>query len=178
MIKKIRFFLPLAIAITGLSGLIYLAVQQDIRIGAYEPQIQMSEDAAARISAGEDPLKVVPAGSIEITKSVAPYIVVFDDSGKVLAGDATLNGQPPKVPQGVLDFTKANGKDRVSWQPLPNVRSAVIVTRFSNSKISGSVLAGRSLREPEKRIDALGMQVGLGYIATIFVSLVATLILI
>jgi len=176
MISKIRCFIPLAVAITGLSGLIYWAVQQDIRIGSYEPQIQLSEDTASTISAGTDPVKAIPAGSIEITKSVAPYLVVFDDNGKVLSTNAKLNGQNPTIPQGVLDFAKANGQDRVSWQPLPGVRSAIIVTHFSNSKISGSVVSGRSLREPEKRIDLLGSQVGLAYVVTMVATFLATLI--
>lgn len=131
---------------------------------------------AAKINVGQDPAKVIPTDNIEISKSVAPYLIVFDDNGKVLATNAKLNGQDPKIPQGVLDFTKANGQDRVSWQPAPDVRSAIIVTHFSNSKISGSVVAGRSLREPEKRVEMLGAQVGLAYIVTMAATFFATLI--
>jgi len=176
MIPKIGRFIPLAILITGLSGLVYWTVQQDIRIGSYEPQIQMSEDTATRIAAGEDPKKVIPTGSIDVAKSVAPYVIVYDDKGNILASDATLNNQTPKIPQGVLDYAKANGQDRVSWQPQGGVRSAIIVTHFSNSKISGSVLAGRSLREPEKRIDMLGTQVALGYLVTMLGTFVTILV--
>jgi len=176
MISKVRAFIPLAVAITGLSGLIYWAVQQDIRIGSYEPQIQLSEDTATSINAGTDPAKVVLSGNVEISKSVAPYLMVFDDNGKLLAGNAKLFGQNPTIPQGVLDFAKANGQDRVSWQPASGVRSAIIITHFSNSKISGSVVAGRSLREPEKRVDMLGAQVGLAYIVTMVATFFATLV--
>jgi len=176
MIPKIRNFIPLAVLITGLSGLVYWAVQQDIRIGSYEPQIQLSEDAAARISAGEDPKKIIPTGNIDISKSVAPYLVIYDDKDNVLASNATLNNQTPKVPQGVLDYAKNNGQDRISWQPATGVRSAIIVTHFSNSKVSGSVLSGRSLREPEKRIDMLGTQVALAYLVTMISTFGAVLI--
>lgn len=176
MISKLRHFIPQAVIITGLSGLIYWTVQQDIRIGSYEPQIQLSEDMAASISAGVDPVKLMPADNIEISKSKSPYLVVFDDNGKVLATNAKLNGQAPKVPQGVLDFAKTNGQDRISWQPAGGVRSAIVVTHFSNSKISGSVLAGRSLLEAEKRVDTLGAQVGLAYIVTMVATFFATLI--
>ncbi|MFI5205430.1 MAG: hypothetical protein ACHQVK_00670 [Candidatus Paceibacterales bacterium] len=176
MFAKIKFFIPLAVLITGLSGLVYWVVQQDIRIGSYEPQIQMSEDAAARISAGEDPVKVVPTDSVEITKSVAPYVIVFDENGKVLATDARLNGKAPTVPQGVLDYAKVHNQDRVSWQPMSGVRSAIIVTKFSNSKISGTVVSGRSLREPEKRVEMLGLQVLLAWSATIFATFAAVIV--
>lgn len=177
MISKFRSFIPLAVVITGLSSLIYWVVQQDIRIGSYEPQIQLSEDTAARIIAGEDPKKVIPIGAVDIVKSVAPYLIVYDDKGNILTSNAILNNQAPKVPQGVLDYAKNNGQDRISWQPQSGVRSAIVVTHFSNSKISGSVLAGRSLREPEKRIDMLGAQVALAYLVTMAATFVVTFII-
>jgi len=176
MISKIRSFMPFAITITGLCGLVYLTVQQDIRIGSYEPQIQLSEDTAARITAGEDPKKVIPTGTVDIAKSVAPYLVIYDDKGNVIASNAVLNSQTPKIPQGVLDYAKTNGQDRISWQPAAGTRSAIVVTHFSNSKVSGSVLSGRSLREPEKRIEMLGAQVALVYLITLIATFVATLL--
>jgi hypothetical protein len=178
MISRIKYFVPLAILITGLSDLVYLTVQQDIRIGSYEPQIQLSEDTASRIANNEDPKKVFPPGQIDISKSVAPYLIVYDDKGNVLASNAILNNQVPKVPQGVLDYAKTNGQDRISWQPEVGVRSAIIVTHFSNPKISGSVLSGRSLREPEKRIEMLGAQVALVYLIIILTTFITSVVFI
>ena len=48
----LRYWLPLAAVTTLLCGLIYLAVQQSLRWGANDPQIQMAEDAAAALAAG------------------------------------------------------------------------------------------------------------------------------
>jgi hypothetical protein len=47
----LKFWLPLAAAVTMLSGLVYIAVQQNMRIGANDPQIQLAEDAARALAA-------------------------------------------------------------------------------------------------------------------------------
>ena len=44
----LQHWLLVAIVVTVLVGLLYAAVQQDLRQGANDQQIQMSEDAAAK----------------------------------------------------------------------------------------------------------------------------------
>jgi hypothetical protein len=56
----LRHWLPLAAVTTLLCGLVYLAVQQSLRQGANDPQIQMAEDAAAALVAGSTPESVLP----------------------------------------------------------------------------------------------------------------------
>ncbi|HEX7593426.1 MAG TPA: hypothetical protein VF429_04570, partial [Anaerolineae bacterium] len=53
----------------------------------------------------------------------------------------------------------------------PGVRSATIVTRFTSTQ-SGFVMAGRSLREVESRDSNLELLIGLGWLGTLFASLV------
>jgi hypothetical protein len=43
----LKYWLLIVIIVTGICGLIYGVVQQDIRQGANDPQIQMAEDAAS-----------------------------------------------------------------------------------------------------------------------------------
>lgn len=143
-------WLPLALVTTFLSGLIYVAVQQDYRQTANDPQIQLSEDLAAKLDAG-GAVPTSPAEKVDIAKSLAPFMVVFDDSGHVLAAEGALNGKDPEIPSGIFDFTRTHHQDRVTWQPATDVRVATIITRYSSNKGSGFVLAGRSLREVEKR---------------------------
>jgi len=178
MFSKINFFIPLTIVITGLSGLVYWAVQQDIRISSYDPQIQISEDIAAKLSQGADVSKLVPADTVEISKSLSPFVAVFDSNGKLVKSNARLNGKDIVVPKGVFDYTNINSQDRVSWQPTTGVRSAIIVTKFTNSKGVGYVVSGKSLREAEKRIDNLGFQVGLAWLVTMITTFVSCLIFI
>jgi hypothetical protein len=54
MAKVLKQWLPLAIAITLLCGLVYVAVQQEVRLSANDPQIGMAEDLAAALSHGSN----------------------------------------------------------------------------------------------------------------------------
>ncbi len=49
------------------------------------------------------------------------------------------------------------GEDRITWQPEPGIRSAVVVVHYTGAT-PGYVMAGRSLREVEWRIDRLSGQ--------------------
>ena len=177
MLKTIlKYWLLLAVIITGLSGLFYVVVQQDIRLSANNPQIQMAEDTAAKLADGQQAQDIVPSEKIDIAKSLAPYTIVFDTTGKPIASSALLNGQIPTIPPGVFDYVRQNGEDRVTWQPQPGVRSAIVVTQFKGSN-PGFVVAGRSLREVEIREDDILHIVLLGWIAMLVVSLLATMII-
>ena len=156
MLRQIfRHYLPLALVITALCGLAYLLSQQTLRLGANEPQVQIAQDTAARLSAGEAPAAVVPAATLDVGRSLAPFIIVYDDQGTVLAATGQLHGQPPALPAGVLDYVRQHGEDRISWQPEPGVRFAAVVERVSGSQ-PGFVLVARSLAEAEHLIDVMG----------------------
>jgi hypothetical protein len=172
----VKYWILMAVIITGLSGLIYVAVQQDIRYAADDPQIQMAEDTAAKLADDQQVQNVVPSEKIDIAKSLAPYIIVFDTTGKPIASSALLNGQIPTIPPGVFDYVRQHGEDRITWQPQPGVRSAIVVTQFQGPN-SGFVLAGRSLREVEIREDDILKIVLSGWIVILVVSLLATAII-
>ena len=166
----------MAAIVTGLSGLLYAAVQQDLRQSANDPQIQMAEDTAAKLADGQQVQNVVPAEKVDIANSLAPYIIVFDATGKPIASSVQLNGQTPTIPSGVFDYVRQNGEDRITWQPQSGVRSAIVVTQFKGPN-PGFVLAGRSLREVEIREDDIMHLILLGWIAILLVTLLATAIL-
>jgi hypothetical protein len=160
----IRHWLPLAAVITALCGLVYLASQQVVRLTGNDPQIQLAQDAAVRLSAGEPLASVVLTGTVDVGRSLAPFTIVYDDQGNVLAATGLLHGQPPALPSGVLDFVRHNGEDRRSWQPEPGARFAAVVERVSGAH-PGFVLVARSLGETEQRVgvvEQLAVTAGLG----------------
>ena len=167
----IRYWLPLAAVTTLLSGLIYLAVQQSLRWGANDPQIQMAEDAAAVLAAGNAPESVLPATQVEISGSLAPFMVIYNDSGEPLGSSAKLNGLTPALPHGIFDYTRQKGEDRVSWQPVAGVRIAAVVVAYGGVQ-PGFVLAGRSLREVEIRENQVEQITAIAWLVTLAVSLV------
>ena len=172
----LQHWLLVAIIVTGLIGLLYAAVQQNLRQSANDPQIQMAEDTAAKLAEGQSVQNVVPSEKVDIAKSLAPYLIIFDANGNPIASSAQLDGQTPTLPSGVFDSVRQNGEDRITWQPQAGVRSAVVVTQFKGST-SGFVLAGRSLREVEKREDGLMQILVAGWVVMMLVTFVATAIL-
>jgi hypothetical protein len=172
----LQHWLWMVMVVTGLVGLLYAAVQQDIRQSANDPQIQMAEDAAAKLAGGQPVQSVVPSEKVDIATSLAPYLIIFDVNGNTIASSAQLNGQTPTIPAGVFDSVRQDGEDRITWQPQSGVRSAIVVNQFRGST-SGFVVAGRSLREVEKREDALLQILEVGWVVMLLVIFVATALL-
>jgi hypothetical protein len=165
-----RIWLPFAVVITAFCMLTYISVQQAYRQGANDPQIQMAEDAADALDGGSSIDAVIPAVKVSAAKGLAPFIIVYDSNGRILASNVQLGGKTPDLPGGVLDSTKQMGENRVTWQPSNGVRIAAVIVSYGN----GFVLAGRSLREVESRVDQVTKCAG----ATWFLALTATLIVI
>jgi hypothetical protein len=165
-----RWF-PLAIMTTALCTLVYLAVQQQGRQLANDPQIQLARDAAIALAAGQPVESVLPAAPVDIAQSLAPFVMVLDDAGTVLASSGRLHGALRAVPAGVLEHVRQSGEERVTWQPEPGVRMATVVVRRVGPG-GGFVVAGRSLAETEDRIQKIQTIVGLAWIVTIAALLV------
>ena len=165
-------WLPLAVLTTAVCGLVYLAVQQALRQGANDPQIQLAEDAAAALAGGAAPAAAVPAGRVDVSRSLAAFVMVFDDKCQVLASSGDLHGEPPALPPGVLDYVKQQGEDRVTWQPEPGVRIASVVVGYGGPAL-GYVLAGRSLREVEARESQTQLYAGAVWLAALAATLAA-----
>jgi hypothetical protein len=132
----------------------------------------MAEDMAKGLTDGQNVDVLFPRAQVDIASSLSPYVVVFDETGGALASSGLLYDKMPALPSGVLEYVRQNGEDRITWQPEPGVRSAIIVTRYSGSQ-SGFVMAGRSLKEVENRVTQLEMLIGIGWLGSCGAALVA-----
>src|SRR5579863_9832836 len=140
-----------AAIITLACFIIYVTVLQDFRLSANDPQVQMAQDAAIAIDRGVDPKSLAGTNTtLELSQNLSPFLVVYNPSGNVVAGSATLNGKSLRIPQGVIDYIRKNGRDAASWQPEPGVRQAMV--GVSTAKKDYIVVAGRSLGPTEERI--------------------------
>lgn len=167
--RAVALFLPAAAALIIASSLTVLAVQQDLRIGANDLPQQLTEDGVVALNGGADPGAVAGAGSIPIEASLAPFLAIFDGQGALLASNGSLGGRPPAPPIGVLRSAQATGRDAVTWQPQPGVRIALVAMPWQG----GTIVAGRSLRAIESRIDAIQVLVAIGSLAGLAVLAVA-----
>ena len=169
----ISHWLPLAVATIGLCGLVYVTVHQNYRQSLNDPQIQIAEDGAAALAAGKQPAEIVNRGSlIDAGKSLAPFIAVYDAKGTTLEASGLVNGKPPKPPVGVFDHAKQWGENRVTWQPDPTTRIALVVVPVNDSR-GYFVASGRNMREVEARTDKLTQMISLALVTI----LIATFIL-
>ena len=110
-----KLFIPLAFTLTIMVGLVYVAVQQNFRTNANDPQIQLAEDFANQLLAGRTVDSINTSISIDMVKSLALFIFVYDDAGNILAGSGKINGQYPALPAGVLDHAREDGENRITW---------------------------------------------------------------
>jgi hypothetical protein len=166
----LRWIVP-AGAVTACCVLTCLCAQQVYRQLANDPQIQMAWDIAAQLEHGADPSAAVPAAPVELSRSLAPFVMVLDDSGAVVASSARLRGQLRTPPAGVADFVREHGEERVTWQPEPGVRVATVAVRYSRGA-GGVVIVGRSLEETERRIARFGSLVLIGWLCALAALLV------
>src|SRR5690242_11381612 len=80
----LKHWLPLAAVSAVLCGLVCLTVQQVLRQDANDPQIQMAEDAANAAASGAAVESLLPAGRVDMGRSLAPFMIFYDDAGKVV----------------------------------------------------------------------------------------------
>jgi hypothetical protein len=103
--------------------------------------------------------------------SLAPFVIVYDDNGKLLSSSGFLNNEVPVLPHGVLDYARANADDRITWQPASTTRIAAIIKHFGG-KTPGFIVAGRSMREIENRESQLLLMVAAAWVGLIVLSLI------
>ncbi|MEN9413666.1 MAG: hypothetical protein RLZZ342_753 [Candidatus Parcubacteria bacterium] len=161
-------WIPLAITITAITGLIYLSGQQQYRSMLNDPQLQLAQDSARLIEAGVDSAVLAPKGSaIEISASLAPWIAFYNTELEPQGSTGLLHGTIPQLPEGVFAAAKAQGEEIVTWEPEAGVRQAVMVVSAGED---GYVVAGRNMSAVEGRIRNLGIVLLLGWIIALAVS--------
>jgi hypothetical protein len=170
--KKI-FFLSIfgLLIITAVFLTIYTVGQQTLRQSANDPQIQMTEDAAVALASGSAvPADFMPVSRqpFDMSQSLAPFTMIFDQGGVALESSATLSGEAAVPPAGTFDYAKLHGENRFTWQPTAGARFAVVLKYYGGSR-PGFVLVGRSLREVEIREDNLLEIVALAWLGCVFV---------
>jgi hypothetical protein len=169
--------LVLSVLATGLALALYAIPQHVLRSGADDPQIALAGDLTAKLEQGVSPANAVPPASVDMATSLSPFVIVYDDQGHPLASQAQLNGAIPILPNGVFNYVREHGEERLSWQPVlgkeRGVRIAAIVQRVepANGAAGGFVLAGRNMREIEGRIRDVSQMAGLTWLGMLAVIL-------
>ncbi|MCA1596360.1 MAG: hypothetical protein LC772_08055 [Chloroflexi bacterium] len=173
--RAAALFLAVSAPVTVMAALVYASVQQNFRQSANDPQIAMAGDAIAGLRSGRTPSEVVPSEKVNFAASLSPYLMVLDESGDPLASSGEMDGRVPRIPEGVLEYVRTHGEERVTWQPRRDARCAIVVQRVRVGQV-GFVVAGRSLREVEDREAQLTRMAGVGWIAALLAAAFASLL--
>ena len=160
--QKLRYYAVAVIILTLVFGTIYACVQQSLRLSANQASAQLAEDTATALDQGTLSAGVLHS-SVNFALSLAPFVIVYDQSGSPAGSTGSLEGDVPKLPAGVLAWVRAHGEDRITWQPRDDVRVAAVVVQSKN----GFVLGGRNLREVEKIEDRVGLIALVGWLASL-----------
>lgn len=173
-----RIWVPIAIAVTGMSAVSIGTVQQIYRTSLNDPQVQIAEELAMQLEGGAKPPTLLATSTkIDIASSLRTYTVIYDKDLKPVVWNGVYAGKPPLPPKDVFENAKGSGgtgpgENRVTWEPEEGVRSAVVVVHVL--KTDGYVLSGRNMRETEDRIWRMQLIVGLIWLLTLAATLVAT----
>ena len=156
--------------ITVLCGLIYVTVQQSHRTSANDPQLQIALDLKNAIETNRSTVKWMPGDTIEISKSLSVFKTFYNRNGEPVQSTGFLDGQLPRIPKTVLDFTERNRENVVTWQPQSGIRLAMVIESVKSPSI-GFVAVGRSLKDVEKRESTLVTMVLVAWLVCVGVIL-------
>ena len=169
VMKTFLVWLPFVAISSIFCALVVVMVQQDVRISANYPQIQIAEDVSLTALSPE----------VDMGKSLAPFITVFGMGRNVIESTAILHGSVPVPPKGVFDYARAHGEDRFTWQPEAGVRVAAVVVYhplgYAGTTTPGFVMSGRSLREVEILESSLAAYAFWAWLCMLIVTFVLSL---
>lgn len=145
--KKLLPWIGAVALIVIIFGTQYTVAQQAQRRDANYPQIQLAEDAATALNNSHSPASVTASlNPVSLNSSLAPFVVIYDKSGKAVSGSGKLDSNLPAAPLGILSGATGQTYHAVTWQPQANVRIAAVTVAADKYY----VLSGRSLTEVEK----------------------------
>jgi hypothetical protein len=164
----LKAWLPFVVVISAFCLLAYATVQQSLRQGADDPQIQMAEDTAYLLDQGAPLENYWMMDEIEMSRSLAPFIIIYNLEGDPVGGSGVLHGGLPEIPTGSLDYARQNGRNRVTWEPREGIRIAAVIFPYKD----GYVLGGRNLREVEAREAQASQFAGITWVLAMLATLV------
>lgn len=163
------FWIIIIFLVTFTCLLTYLVTQQVLRLGANELPIQFATETSIKLENGQSVNDAIPSETIDISKSLGTFIMIFDRDKNIIATSAMMGNEESVYPKGVLDYVDKMGEDRVTWQPQVGLRFATVAIKIGNKYI----VAGRSLQEPERLIGIIGKIVLLAWLACAAFSSIA-----
>jgi hypothetical protein len=179
LLRALSYALPALAGVTIIAAIAYVNDQQTWRMAANEPQEWIAQ-SAVNTSAQESVVNVPvlaptpedvapisrPVEKIVIERDEAPYTILYDAKRNAVSGTGYLHGVLPQLPSGIFDAALKNGVNRITWQPEPGVRQAILIIPIKSGPLAGGfAVAGRSLAYTEWQEAQLMQRWILGWLA-------------
>jgi len=149
---NLRLWLVTVVVGFGIVLFAFVAVQQALRLGMNDPQLQIAQDTAAKLAQGATPAAVMPSEKVDESKSLATFVTIVDQNTKVLASSGQIDGQVPLPPASAFPDSQKRNNDWFTWEHDYGIRDAAVIVPFSGTH-SGYVVVARSLSQAESTMN-------------------------
>src|SRR5436305_14783140 len=103
--KTIQYISYIAI-ITIILGVIYVAVQQNYRSGANDPQMQLAYHIREQLQKGKSIVMYFQKDTIDLQKALSVFVASYDENGSPIQSNAVIVGMLPQISLSVIIFLK------------------------------------------------------------------------
>lgn len=168
-------FVPLGFALSSVFFFGYLIEQQQLRLDANDQLVQIANDITLALAQGAPYSTFTSPRPVDMSRSLSPYAIIFDEEQKMQTGSGVLDGVIPRPPKGVFEYLKLHGEERVTWEPRRGVRVALVGV-YHDGVNSGFVFAARSLSEVERKIDQLAKLTVFVWATSLFLTFILSVL--
>lgn len=151
-----------------LHVLIYATGQHIYRSSANEPQWQLANSFAQKLSSGKPLPAYFSSDVVELDKTLEPFVILYDASKTPVKTTVSLNGKTPTLPPSVFEEAARQGSNVLTWQPQHGLREALVVLYAPHSN-TPYVVVGRSLRYTEEQTEQHMKMVFISWILSIII---------
>jgi hypothetical protein len=156
--QSLRLWLLVVTIGCGLLLFGYVGLQQSLRMGLNDPQLQMAQDLASRLSQGASASSVVSTTLVDESHSLAPFVTIVDNNINVLASSGKIDNQVPLPPTSAFPDSQNRSNNWFTWQH-DTIRDAAVIVPYGNH--AGYVLVARSMSQVENTISYITELAGL-----------------
>ncbi len=172
--QSLRLWLLVVTIGCGLLLFGYVGLQQSLRIGMNDPQLQMAQDIASKLSQGASASSVVPTTAlVDESQSLAPFVTIVDNNTRVLASSGKIGDRVPLPPTSAFPDSQNRSNNWFTWQH-DKIRDAAVIVPYGNH--AGYVLVARSMSQAENIIGYITKLAGLTLLGILVVPAIILLL--
>lgn len=170
--QSIRLWLLVVTIGGGLLFFGYVSLQQSLRMGLNDPQVQMAQDTATKLNQGVPPSSAVPTNIVDESQSLASFVTIVDSNTRILASSGKIGDRVPLPPTSSFPDSQKRNNNWFTWQH-DAVRDAAVIVPFGNN--AGYILVARSMSQTENTISYITKLAGLTLLGVLVVPVIILL---